>query len=67
MNNLFGNIFGSGKDPGLVDLHKRAKKRLDRAMVPGMMKKDGTTGPGEQRKPKAPGGPSIWEKIYSGW
>lgn len=66
MNDFFGKIMGAGMNPMLSDLHKRAKKRLGQGMTPGIMKKDGTMGPGQQNAPAAPKGPSIWERITSG-
>lgn len=66
MGDIFGQIMGAGMNPQLGELHKRAKKRLDRGMTPMVPKKDGSMGPGIEQKKKAPGGPSIWERIARG-
>jgi hypothetical protein len=66
MPDLFGKLMGMGMNPQLADLHKIAKKKFDRGMVPQIPKRDGSVGPGIQQKPKVPGGPTIWERIARG-
>lgn len=63
MADLFGKLMGMGMNPQHADLYKTAKKQLNRGRTPAVPKKDGTMGQGVEQKKKAPGGPSIWERI----